>query len=221
MWNCLRSAIGWRPRGGATDALPACDRISADSLEPSDSMCWICLERNCSSAGKLVQPCSCPRFVHEKCIARWQLQSAGRSCVPFSYRRAVSADCDTRQTKVTQSTCPALCREETQCRFCGRKLPDWKQKMTPDNVTPCATAVMAVVLNGKEHRITVEPGRNGRQQFEKEIRRLFSLSSDDELEFTFDCQTPGEGASLLQQAGRCGCSNWHIASCGRRARFDT
>jgi hypothetical protein len=60
---------------------------------------------------------------------------------------------------------------------------------------------MAVVLNGQEHRITVEPGPRGRKQFEAEIRRLFRLSQDDELEFTFDCQAPGEGvcytASML------------------------
>ena len=92
--------------------------------------------------------------------------------------------------------------------------------MTPDNVTPCATAVMAVVLNGKEHRITVEPGRNGRQQFEKEIRRLFSLSSDDELEFTFDCQTPGEGVlssatfQIAWMPGRI------VAACKRQAGFN-
>jgi hypothetical protein len=84
-------------------------------------------------------------------------------------------------------------REESQCRFCGQGLPDWKKNMTPANVTPCRTAVMAVVLNGQEHRITVEPGPQGRSQFEAEIRRLFGLSQDDELEFTFDCQAPGEG----------------------------
>lgn len=89
------------------------------------------------------------------------------------------------------------CREECICRFCRKKLPDWKQKMTPENVTPCRTAVMAVVLNGEEHRITVEPGRTGRKHFEREIRRLFQLSQEDELEFTFDCQTPGNGATFL------------------------
>jgi hypothetical protein len=112
------------------------------------------------------------------------------------------------------------CREECQCRFCGKELPDWKQKMTPSNVTPCSTAVMAVVLNGQEHRITVAPGRAGRKQFEKEIRRLFSLSQEDELEFTFDCQAPGEGMCppsgdvlepsgvlLSAQAGLRGCRN--------------
>ena len=42
--------------------------------------CWICLES--ASKAPLIQPCACPgRFVHEKCIARWQLQSAGKQCV--------------------------------------------------------------------------------------------------------------------------------------------
>lgn len=85
----------------------------------------------------------------------------------------------------------AVCREERRCRFCQDILPDWKQSLTPPDVKPSRTAVMAVVLNGREHRITVEPGPQGRSQFEREIRRLFSLSEDDELEFTFDCQAPG------------------------------
>jgi hypothetical protein len=68
--------------------------------------------------------------------------------------------------------------------------------MTPPDVVPCRTAVMAVVLNGTEHRITVEPGSDGRRHFEREIRRLFSLSQEDELEFTFDCQAPGESKQL-------------------------
>lgn len=96
-------------------------------------------------------------------------------------------------------------REENICRFCRKKLPDWKQKMTPEDVTPSRTAVMAVVLNGEEHRITVEPGRSGRKHFEREIRRLFNLSQDDELEFTFDCQTPGNG----------GCSLYNLVQSGK------
>lgn len=52
--------------------------------------------------------------------------------------------------------------------------------------------MQAVVLNGVEHRITVEPGKTGRKHFEREIRRLFKLSTEDELEFTFDCQAPTE-----------------------------
>ena len=37
--------------------------------------CWICL----SEEGELSSPCRCPRKVHMECLARWQLQQAGRS----------------------------------------------------------------------------------------------------------------------------------------------
>uniref|UniRef100_A0A061R770 RING-CH-type domain-containing protein n=1 Tax=Tetraselmis sp. GSL018 TaxID=582737 RepID=A0A061R770_9CHLO len=39
--------------------------------------CWICLEGDKDSAKLLRMPCSCPRFAHQRCLARWQLHSAG------------------------------------------------------------------------------------------------------------------------------------------------
>ena len=50
-----------------------------DSLEEHD-VCWICLDGSSGEAGKesLMRPCLCPRRVHAKCIARWQLRQAGR-----------------------------------------------------------------------------------------------------------------------------------------------
>ncbi|KIZ06361.1 hypothetical protein MNEG_1588 [Monoraphidium neglectum] len=36
--------------------------------------CWICL----SSEGIPAHPCACPRAAHPRCLARWQLQQAGR-----------------------------------------------------------------------------------------------------------------------------------------------
>lgn len=45
---------------------------SCDDCE--DEACWICL----SSVTPLVRPCACPRLVHQKCLARWQLQQAGK-----------------------------------------------------------------------------------------------------------------------------------------------
>lgn len=173
---------------------PLAQRPSNNGVHDAEH-CWICLES--AATAPLIQPCGCPRFVHEKCIARWQLQSAGKECV-FNFRclrRTRSAARAGLLVRLNGTPDPlALRREEQQCRFCGAQLPDWKARMTPANVTPCRTAVMAVVLNGQEHRITVEPGDVGRRQFETEIRRLFSLSQEDELEFTFDCQAPGEGA---------------------------
>lgn len=49
---------------------------SLNKAEP-DELCWICLE-GASSDANLVQHCACPRVVHDKCMARWQLQSAGK-----------------------------------------------------------------------------------------------------------------------------------------------
>jgi E3 ubiquitin-protein ligase DOA10 len=42
-------------------------------------MCWICLEEASENGDhQLVSPCKCPRKVHPQCLARWQLQQAGR-----------------------------------------------------------------------------------------------------------------------------------------------
>ena len=42
-------------------------------------MCWICLEEESESGdNRLMAPCKCPRKVHPQCLARWQLQQAGR-----------------------------------------------------------------------------------------------------------------------------------------------
>ncbi len=40
-------------------------------------MCWICLDEK-QEGQPLYSPCACPRKVHPKCLARWQLQQAGR-----------------------------------------------------------------------------------------------------------------------------------------------
>mmetsp|Transcript_34660 Transcript_34660/g.87720 ORF Transcript_34660/g.87720 Transcript_34660/m.87720 type:complete len:397 (-) Transcript_34660:2151-3341(-) len=48
--------------------------MDSDDSQDSEETCWICLD---SSPG-LVRPCKCPRSAHPKCLARWQLQSAGK-----------------------------------------------------------------------------------------------------------------------------------------------
>lgn len=48
--------------------------LQQHDVEDSERMCFICLD----SAGDLSKPCACPRYVHETCLARWQLQQAGR-----------------------------------------------------------------------------------------------------------------------------------------------
>lgn len=48
--------------------------------ETEEQLCWIC-HGTAAEEGQegLVQPCKCPSLVsHPSCLARWQLQSAGR-----------------------------------------------------------------------------------------------------------------------------------------------
>ena len=52
------------------------DKQSSDSDLDEKEVCWICLEGG-SEENPLVAPCKCPRKGHAKCLARWQLQSAG------------------------------------------------------------------------------------------------------------------------------------------------
>lgn len=39
--------------------------------------CWICFDET-NGAHQLDSPCNCPRKVHRACLARWQLQQAGK-----------------------------------------------------------------------------------------------------------------------------------------------
>ncbi|KAL0037501.1 hypothetical protein WJX77_000365 [Trebouxia sp. C0004] len=55
--------------------VPASRQMADNEAEPS---CWVCLAPG-DQAQPLVQPCGCPRPVHQTCLARWQLQSVGRS----------------------------------------------------------------------------------------------------------------------------------------------
>eukprot|EP00210_Caulerpa_lentillifera_P000818 g792.t1 len=48
----------------------------SSQTEEDRNVCWICLEGE-SPVRPLVQPCKCPRYCHSRCLARWQLQSAG------------------------------------------------------------------------------------------------------------------------------------------------
>jgi len=53
------------------------------------------------------------------------------------------------------ATCFEVRREETHCRFCRARLPDWRESMTPEDVRAlrqtqrAPPAIMAVAFNGK------------------------------------------------------------------------
>lgn len=54
------------------------DASSTPTLkDKNEDVCWICLDAE-DTERPLHSPCGCPRKVHELCLARWQLQKAGK-----------------------------------------------------------------------------------------------------------------------------------------------
>jgi hypothetical protein len=123
-----------------------------------EEVCWICLVGAMEEA-PLEYPCSCPRLVHKACLARWQLQSAGR-------------------------------REDVDCRFCKKTLPDWREHFKPKDVTP-KHLDMSVFFNGKVHKVTVYPGHEGRIRFQNDVRCELKLRDDQMFNIDFECDLPG------------------------------
>jgi hypothetical protein len=67
--------------------------MGADCQQGCDEVCWICLEGSSEAAGPLMTPCKCvSRPLHQKCLARWQLQSAGTECVALPSMSTVARD---------------------------------------------------------------------------------------------------------------------------------
>jgi hypothetical protein len=51
-----------------------------DEQHAGEHTCWICFDDHSCELGQLQRPCRCPRLAHRACLARWQLQQAGRRC---------------------------------------------------------------------------------------------------------------------------------------------
>ena len=66
----------WRIGAAAWGCCTA-DPSTLPCSSQEDECCWICLEAG--SRHDLVNPCRCPRKCHPQCMARWQLQQAGRA----------------------------------------------------------------------------------------------------------------------------------------------
>lgn len=130
---------------------------------PEEDVCWICLE-SARIDEPLLAPCACPRKVHKKCLARWQLHSAGKD-------------------------------EEKTCRFCAKRLPDWRPILTPDHLKP-ATPVVSVHYNGVCYRLRVKPGPEGYDLFRKQLQRITGMPLLECMQITFQCKSPDTAQEL-------------------------
>lgn len=135
----------------------------------SDDMCWICLDESGDMDKEpLVSPCSCPRKVHPKCLARWQLQQAGRP------EETNCRFCHSNLADWKASLTPENLKPEVQ------------------RVQP----IMVVYFEGEIHRIPVKQGSDGLKEFTNRIRELFRLPEDVDISLTFGCKEPMSGQHL-------------------------
>lgn len=72
----MPSSHGSTPSGSSPSSSCGSSAFSSAGDEPC---CWICLGGPEDSPEPLQRPCSCPiRHAHASCLARWQVQQAGR-----------------------------------------------------------------------------------------------------------------------------------------------
>ncbi|GBF90703.1 hypothetical protein Rsub_03004 [Raphidocelis subcapitata] len=170
--------------------MPPCAASQDGTASDGGPCCWICLDEG---GGPLTTPCACPRPVHACCLARWQLQQAGRA-------------------------------EETACRFCCGRYPDWRAALPgicaaaaaaaararlgclgggePDPEAgaggyAAASPVMAISAGGSVHHFEMLPGPFGRALFRAQVGALLGYGPDEDFEVVFECRLPLTGEKVL------------------------
>ncbi|KAG1667776.1 hypothetical protein FOA52_010813 [Chlamydomonas sp. UWO 241] len=143
-----------------------------------DDCCYLCLSG--AEAGPLCIPCACPSlWSHTKCLARWQLQQAGK------------------EEEVRCRFCRGALATWASSLEDPQEDPDVK----------AAVPIMALVYNGKmvklpitpgpegaevlkRQPIPITPGPDGAEVLKRQIRRIFDLADDIELDVAFEVKVP-------------------------------
>ncbi|GMH45916.1 hypothetical protein BSKO_13879 [Bryopsis sp. KO-2023] len=130
-------------------------------------LCWICFDGG-NDNRPLVSPCDCPRKVHRACLARWQLQQAGKyeeQCCRFcqkalpDWRPFLTPECLRREMSQAQPT-------------------------------------MMVTFNKQVCFVPVKAGADGLSDFTDTIRQKFELENDAAINVTFGCRDPLSGGFI-------------------------
>lgn len=54
------------------EIMAVAEQCSKQSTTDELPVCWICLDTD-KANDELMNPCACPRYVHSRCLARWQV----------------------------------------------------------------------------------------------------------------------------------------------------
>lgn len=102
-------------------------------------------------------------------------------CAPH---RVAHAECLARWRFVKAGTL-----EEHHCRFCQHAYPPLSEAWP--HLARAEQPVMTLTVNGVRHAVPVAPGPAGMEAFQADVRRLFGLQYDENVEISFSCVTPG------------------------------
>lgn len=148
----------------ASRALPQEAQLSVE-----EECCWVCLEAH-SARQPLASVCACPRKVHRKCLARWQLQCAGKTEEKHCrFCKQVLPDWQ-----------PAL------------------QPKAPLSVSSAAPLV-CIKYGAQSYQFTMLPGEEGKRIFQRNVCAALGLPEGHNFEVKFECKEPVSGSQLELQ----------------------
>ncbi|KAF8073099.1 UXT-like protein [Scenedesmus sp. PABB004] len=146
-----------------------------------DQRCYICLEGPSNALGPLQQPCACKSLAcHSACLARWQLQSAGRE--------------EERMCRFCRATLPSW-----KDAF-AHLAPPADAGDDGAEPAPGGAPVMSIQFRGATYFLEVTPGHSV-ERFKGDVRRLLGLGSEQAFDITFECTPPGQDGSSLELQG--------------------
>jgi len=125
-----------------------------------EDCCWICMDEQDGNVPK--QVCGCPRKVHPQCLARWQLQQAGKQ------EETKCRFCDSQLLDWKDAFIP----------------DDVKPYYASTTVT------MRVIFEGRTYYIKTTSGEAGKQEFINAIRQLCNIDDDVDFDLNFNVREP-------------------------------
>ena len=159
---------------------------------PADAeVCWICLEGNTNEKADLIRPCKCPRVVHARCMARWQLQCSGKDeevhC-KFCYQ-----DLPNWRETLFRDVMDDDTKEDSR-RASSNATAEQQPKPAPDSVN----GDIIVKFNNMSFRCRVRTGQEGLDDFMKQIREKCKIPEDKMncLNLTYRCKDPNTGTQM-------------------------
>lgn len=177
--------------------MPPCAASLDGAASDGGACCWICLD---DGVAPLITPCACPHPVHPRCLARWQLQQAGRpeeSACRFcgggypDWRAVLLGGSPSAGASVGAAPAPAARLGPLSVLGSG---PEAAAGAHDDGAAPVTMAISAA---GSVHHLQMLAGPFGKALFRAQVGALLGYGPDDEFEVVFECRLPLTGNKVL------------------------